>query len=200
MPSPATVLTFLATSAILVAVPGPNLLYILTRGAHGGRRAGLLSAAGVETATLVHVFAATLGLSAIVAASRPAYAAVTLAGAAYLLWLGYRTWRTAPTTQVATSTATDAFQVYRDGVLVNLLNPKVGLFFVAFLPQFVSPGVPMLVLGGMFFFLALTLDIAYAVVGAAVGRRLAGWRPIRYLTIGVYLMLASYAAVAAVST
>ena len=205
MPEPARLLAFAAASIVLVAIPGPNLLYILTRSVDQGRRAGLVSAAGVETGTLVHVTAAAFGLSTLVAASPVAFSAVRYAGAAYLLYLGARALRRpSPGEPAAGAGAPPLARVYRDGVLVNVLNPKVGLFFFAFLPQFLDPGAAarpqLLVLGGVFFVLALTLDVAYALGGGALrtwlGRRPGARRWQRLVVGGVYLGLGAYAALA----
>jgi threonine/homoserine/homoserine lactone efflux protein len=206
MPSYPTLLAFAAASLALVASPGPNLIYILTRGAAQGRRAGVVSALGVETGTLVHVMAAAFGLAALVATADLAFTGLRLAGAAYLAYLGLRAFvRPTERDPSAAASARPLTRVYRDGVLVNVLNPKVALFFLAFLPQFTTPGADtattraqMLVLGVVFFVIALALDVAYAVAGAAVSGRLrrrpggSAWT--RYVIGGVYLGLGVYAA------
>jgi threonine/homoserine/homoserine lactone efflux protein len=143
MPESGTFLVFVLSALALVLVPGPNVIYIVTRGVDQGRRAGLASACGVETATLVHVAAAAAGLSALLASSAAASEVVRYAGAAYLAYLGVRTLLSddgigsgdsPPPARLA--------RVYTEGFLVNLLNPKVALFFLAFLPQFVDPEGP----------------------------------------------------------
>jgi threonine/homoserine/homoserine lactone efflux protein len=181
---------FVLASLALIAVPGPNMIYILTRAATQGRRAGLVSAAGVETGTLVHVTAAAFGISAVLAAAPRVLAAVRLAGAAYLAWLAVRALR--GTARDRPPDPAPLPRVYRDGVLVNLLNPKVLLFFLAFLPQFASPHggrLELLRLGLVFVALALVLDLSYALIGGALPR----WRPPRYLAATVYCGLAGYA-------
>jgi threonine/homoserine/homoserine lactone efflux protein len=200
---PVRLAAFALASVTLIAVPGPNLVYILTRSASQGIRAGLVSAAGVETGTLVHVTAAALGLSSLVAASPVAFAVLRYAGAGYLAYLGVRTLVRLPRLDSAgEATGRPLHRVYRDGAVVNILNPKVALFFLAFLPQFISPETAarpqMFVLGVVFFVLALALDAAYALAGAAVGRcrrRPPGhssWQ--RYAVGGIYLSLGGYAA------
>jgi threonine/homoserine/homoserine lactone efflux protein len=157
-----------------------------------------VSAAGVETGTPVHVTAAALGLSSLVAASPVAFAVLRYAGPGYLAYLGGRTLVRLPRLYSAGEAARRPLRrVYRDGAVVNILNPQVALFFLAFLPQYVSPVTAarpqMFVLGAVFFVLALGLDTAYALAGGAVGRwlrRSAGhssWQ--RYAVGGSYLGL-----------
>jgi threonine/homoserine/homoserine lactone efflux protein len=203
MLDPVRLAAFALASVTLITIPGPNLVYILTRSVSQGTRAGLVSAAGVETGTLVHVTAAALGLSSLVAASPVGFAVLRYAGAGYLAYLGVRTLVRSPGLDLAGEAARRPLRrVYRDGAVVNLLNPKVALFFLAFLPQFVSPQTAprpqMMVLGAVFFVLALVLDTAYALAGGAVGgwsRRPRGhssWQ--RYAVGGTYLSLGAYAA------
>jgi threonine/homoserine/homoserine lactone efflux protein len=202
MPSTGTLLALIVASIALVAFPGPNLFYIVTRSVNEGWRPGIVSAAGVETATLIHVVAATAGLSAVVAASATALLVVQYAGAAYLGYLGLRALLAGGHGAASGHAAPAGLRrVYRDGVLVNLFNPKIALFFLAFLPQFVTPGASarwqMLVLGLVFFVLALTLDLAYALTAGVVGARLqhnSGRRGQRYVTGAVYLGLGACAA------
>jgi|SRR6185503_3461136 len=147
---------FLLASVLLWITPGPDNMYILARSIAQGRRAGIVSALGIGSGVLVHTLAAALGLSAVLAASSWAFLAVKVAGAAYLICLGVAALRrpvaplVAPTLEIASG-----WRVYRQGVLSNILNPKVAVFFLAFLPQFVDPGtgwgpLPFLVLGGLF--------------------------------------------------
>ena len=184
-----------------MVVPGPNLIYIVTRGASQGRRAGLASALGVETGTLIHIAAAALGLSALLASSATAFEFVRYAGAAYLLYLGVRTLRSRNGSRPEVGGAPEPAlgRAYAEGVLVNVLNPKVALFFLAFLPQFVDPGrgattVQVLVLGAVFFAIALTLDLLYVLAASLLGARL-GSRPdlLRRVSGGVYIALAAAA-------
>jgi threonine/homoserine/homoserine lactone efflux protein len=203
MPAPATLLVFALAASVLVAIPGPNHIYIVTRSIAQGRRIGLASAFGVETGTLVHISAATVGLSALVASSAVAFDTLRYAGAAYLAYLGIRALLRDDAIELDGGAAPpSARRAYLDGVLVNVLNPKVALFFLAFLPQFVDPArgatsTQILVLGLVVFAIATTSDVVYALAAGALG----GWlrsRPAfvrvqRYLTGCIYLGLAAAA-------
>ena len=176
MPSPVTLLLFAISALALLLVPGPAVLYITTRSASQGRRAGLVSVLGIHAATLVHVVAAVAGLSTVLATSAIAFSAVKYAGAAYLITLGVlalaRGRRRAEAGPVAPRSMR---RLFVDGFLVNLFNPKTALFFLAFLPQFVRPdGAPVwaqtLVLGLLFVGLGAISDSAYALASARVGR------------------------------
>ncbi|MGH8878022.1 MAG: LysE family translocator [Stackebrandtia sp.] len=197
---------FLVASLVFVAVPGANTVYIVTCAADRGRRAGILSALGVETGTLVHVGVAAAGLAALVAAFPVALAVIRLAGGAYLLYLGFRALLGPPGASEGAAAEPSLWRSYRDGLVVNVLNPKVALFFLAFLPQFVADGAPvrpqMLLLGVVFLGLALLVDLGYAVAAGALGDRLAGRRRTRavrrYLVAAVYLGLGAWAGVSGV--
>ncbi|WP_412077473.1 LysE family translocator [Streptomyces xanthophaeus] len=199
---------FVVASLILVAVPGPNLIYIITRSVRDGRRAGIVSALGVETGTLLHVIAAVCGLATFIAGHPLALAVLRYAGAGYLAYLGVRALRRSPPAAADADDSADRpprrrlLRLYLDAVLVNLLNPKVVLFFLAFLPQFLSTGLTpaetrtrMLVLGVVFLTIALALDLCYALVGAALTGRLSRTprrnRGLSHLTGGIYLGLAA---------
>ena len=177
MPTVHTLLLFAVSALALIAIPGPNMIYIFTRTLNQGRLAGIASAFGVETGTLVHVLLAVLGISALLAASPVAFAVVRYLGAGYLCYLGVRAVLTRYTPLEETSGPRLSLRhAYTDGLVVNVLNPKVGLFFLAFLPQFVaddrgSVAMQTLVLGAVFFALALLMDLLYA-VGSSV---LSGW-------------------------
>ncbi|MFI0450219.1 LysE family translocator [Actinomadura sp. 6N118] len=189
-------------------IPGPNGIYIMTRSATQGYRAGLVSALGVETGTLVHIAFAVLGVSTLVAASPVAFNILKLAGAGYLLYLAVRTvLRPSELDFSGKASPLPLSRVFRDGVVVNVLNPKVALFFLAFLPQFVTAGAgtagaraQMMVLGAVFFGLAFALDAGYAVAGGAarrwLSRRSASARRYSYAIGGIYLTLATYAVAA----
>ena len=203
MPAPATLLVFALAAGVLVAIPGPNHIYIVTRSIAQGRRIGLASAFGVETGTLVHISAATVGLSALIASSAVAFDTLRYAGAAYLAYLGVRALLRDDAIELDGGPAPpSARRAYLDGVLVNVLNPKVALFFLAFLPQFVDPArgatsTQILVLGLVVFTIATTSDVVYALAAGALG----GWlrsRPAfvrvqRHLTGCIYLGLAAAA-------
>ena len=159
---------FVVAAVLLLVTPGPAVLYIVARSIHEGRRAGLVSVLGVHTGTLVHVAGAAAGLSALLAASATAFTVVKYLGAAYLIYLGVRrlldaTIATAPGEVPRISLR----RAYLDGVVVNVLNPKTALFFLAFLPQFVDAGrgqvgAQILGLGMLFVALGLVSDGLYA--------------------------------------
>lgn len=206
MPSTATLLLFAAASVALVAVPGPNVLFVLARGVAGGRRAAIVSVLGIETATLCFVAAAAFGLTAVLVSSAIAFAVVRYAGAAYLLVLGIRALRDRHGVGPALPAApVRDRRTFRQAFGVGIANPKVAVFFLAFLPQFVSPAAgsattQVLVLGLVFFVVALALDLGWALLAGV----LAGWlrrhpavlRRRRFVVGPVYLGLGAYAAVA----
>jgi len=177
VPEASTLLVFAAAGTLLIVVPGPNLLFIITRSITEGRRAGLVCGLGVETGTLVHVAAATIGLSALLASSAVAFTVVKYAGAAYLIYLGIRAFRRRePPIAVEAGPPQSLVTSFRQGLLVQILNPKVALFFLAFLPQFVDPArgpawSQILVLGALLAGLGLVSDSLYALAAARAG----GW-------------------------
>lgn len=177
MPEPTTLLLFAGAAMLLLVVPGPSVIYIVTRGIHQGRLAAFVSVLGVTTATLVHTVFAAAGLSAILASSAVAFSAVKYAGAAYLVFLAVRTWLDRSDEQLeAPRAATQLRRIYLDGFVVNLLNPKTALFILALLPQFVDPGrgsaaLQILLLGGLLAWLGLLSDGAYALASGSIG----GW-------------------------
>lgn len=206
MPTLSTVVLFLLAALVLLVIPGPAVLYITTRSIAHGTRAGLASVAGVELGTLTHVIAATLGVSALLMTSALAFSAVKYVGGAYLIYLGLRTlmsreegYATAP------PEARTLSQLFAQGFLVNLLNPKTALFFFAFLPQFVDPvrgavAGQILVLGVLFVLLAFCTDGLYALLAGRVGGWLKGnarfRQARRYLTGTVFIGLGMTAAFA----
>jgi threonine/homoserine/homoserine lactone efflux protein len=138
MPDAAHLTLFLAAAFLLAITPGPGIFYVLTRSLAGGRREGALSSLGTFVGGLVHVFAAAFGLSAILATSALAFGLVKYAGAAYLIYLGFRMIRDRESGQDLSAPV--ARNPFRQGIWTEVLNPKTALFFLAFLPQFVSPG------------------------------------------------------------
>src|SRR5204863_947749 len=131
-----SIAVFVAASLALLVVPGPAVLYIVGRSLRHGRAAGFLSVLGICTGTLLHVVAAALGLTALLRASPIAFSAIRYAGAAYLVWLGVQALRSGERSIATEPVPHDgALQIFRQGVLVNVLNPKTALFFLAFLPQ-----------------------------------------------------------------
>jgi threonine/homoserine/homoserine lactone efflux protein len=165
-----------ATAAVaLLLVPGPAVLYIVTRSIHQGKRAGLVSVLGIHTGTLVHITAASAGLSALLVSSASAFTAVKLAGAAYLIGLGLWTlFSKAAEADVVLGGERRLRRVYGQGVVVNVLNPKTALFFLAFLPQFVDPHrghatLQIALLGLTFAGLGLVTDSLWALGAGAAG-------------------------------
>lgn len=206
MPTVPTLLAFALAATLLIVVPGPNLIYIITRGIDQGRRAAIVSALGVETAMLFHIGAAVLGLSALVASSDLAFNVVKFAGAAYLIWIGVSNLRARPTDLQLPSAgrAPSMRRMFAQGVIINLLNPKVGLFFLAFLPQFVDAGRgdstgQILILGGVFLAIATISDLLYALASgwigtwlktrAAVARQRERFAGVVYILLGVVAAL-----------
>lgn len=167
MPETASLLAFIAASALLGITPGPDIIYVAMRGAAQGPRAGLAAAAGLCTGITGHIALCAAGLSAIIAGSAMAFTVIKIAGAAYLIWLGIAMWRARGGIDPgAEPPARPLTGIYRQSVVMNLLNPKVALFFLAFLPQFVSPdGAPvalqLTVLGLIF------MAVSFVVMGAA---------------------------------
>jgi threonine/homoserine/homoserine lactone efflux protein len=196
---------FVLASLVLAATPGPGVVYIVTRTLAQGRRAGIASAAGVAIGNLGNAVGAALGLAALFAVSALAFEVVKYAGAAYLVWLGWRALR-APVAAAADGGAamppTPPARILRDGVLVSLLNPKTTLFFAAFLPQFIEPaGSPMaqsLVLGAVFVVIAACTDVLYVFGAGLVAPRLArrpqGAPVGRWLSAAIYIALGLYTA------
>jgi threonine/homoserine/homoserine lactone efflux protein len=130
---------FLLAALVIAAVPGPGIFYVATRTLSGGSKAGIASTFGTALGGLVHVIAGALGVSAIILASAELFTAVKFAGALYLIWLGIRTFREAGASLPQQTAPDGAQRAFRDGVLVEALNPKTAAFFLAFIPQFLDP-------------------------------------------------------------
>ncbi|MDF0492675.1 LysE family transporter [Bradyrhizobium yuanmingense] len=129
-----------SAAALLVAVtPGPGIFYIVARTLAGGRTEGLTSSVGLGLGGLVHVLAGAIGLSALVMASAEAFAVLKIAGGLYLVWLGIKSWREARLVEPGEVRTTGARRAFREGIVVEALNPKTAAFFLAFIPQFVDP-------------------------------------------------------------
>lgn len=204
IPDPGTLAVFALASLALAVVPGPAVLYIVAQSVHGGRRAGVVSALGVASGGMMHVLAAVIGLSALLAASAEAFTAVKLIGAAYLVWLGIRTLWSADDRIGGRAAERTLGRTYRQGVVVNVLNPKTALFFLAFLPQFVDPHEStrgqLAVLGGIFVVIALASDLVWALVagtaGAVLRRSRTFLRVQRYVSGTIFVGLGALAATA----
>lgn len=169
---------FIAASAALTLLPGPDILFVITQSISQGKKAGIVTASGLCTGVLAHTTAAALGISALVYKSALAFEIVKYAGAAYLLYLA---WKALKESEELVSSApvreTDAFALYRRGIFMNVLNPKVALFFLAFLPQFVnidSGNVPMqmIFLGIIFMVQAWLIFSAISVFAGTIGEKI----------------------------
>ena len=182
MPAADTLLVFSLSTLVLLAIPGPSVLFVVARTVEHGRAAGLVSMLGVETGALVHVAVAAAGVSALVASSPTALTVLRWAGGAYLLWLGAQALRRRRAVLAGAPAAHASHaRLFRQGVLVDLLNPKTALFFLAFLPGFVERGqgpvaLQVVVLGSCFVALAAITDGAYALAAARISRRVRGSR------------------------
>jgi threonine/homoserine/homoserine lactone efflux protein len=196
---------FLVASLILAVTPGPGVFYIVMRSVAQGRRSGLASVAGVALGNLGNAIGASVGLAALFAVSSAAFTVVKYAGALYLLYLGVEAMRARRYNDAIPVAAPGPLgQVFRDGFVVALLNPKTALFFTAFLPQFmrtdVEPIVQSILLGSLFVGIAAITDTAYAVAAGAVAPALGRARGIRafgrYLTGGAFIGLAVFTAFA----
>jgi threonine/homoserine/homoserine lactone efflux protein len=200
---------FVAAALALLLVPGPAVIYVVARSVEGGRLTGFVTVLGIELGTLMHVVFAAVGLSAILVSSAAAFTLVKWLGAAYLIWLGLRQilGRDGGEEEVPSGGEGNRFRVFSQSVLVQILNPKVALFFLAFLPQFVDPSrgaawTQIVVLGATLAALGLFTDGLYALLGGTAGdwirkqRAGAGLRRAgRYVTGGVYIALGAVAAV-----
>jgi threonine/homoserine/homoserine lactone efflux protein len=176
MPEPGTLVLFGLAALALLIVPGPAVLYIVTQSVGGGRRASLVSTLGLHVGSLVHVAAAALGLSSLLVSSARAFEVVKYAGAAYLVYLGLRRLLERPRdAELAVDGGPTLVRAFRRGIVVNVLNPKTALFFLAFLPQFVdvsrgSVALQIVVLGLLFIVLGLVSDGLWALAaGTASG-------------------------------
>lgn len=177
MPEAASLPGFVVAALIVLLIPGPAVLYVVARSLSQGHRAGLVSVLGLSAGALVHVAAAAAGLSAILLASATAFSVVKTLGAAYLIYLGVRAiLNRRPAAALDASDSHSAFRLFTDGVTISILNPKIAMFFLAFLPQFVDPvrgSVPQQVMlfGFIYVVLAIITDGAYAFLSGHLG----GW-------------------------
>lgn len=169
---------FLSAAVLLTLMPGPDILFVITQSITGGRRAGIIFAAGLCTGLIVHIAAVALGLSVLLASSPVAFSVLKFAGAAYLVYLGVRTFVGRSHNKISfTKRAGVVSRLYRKGILMNVLNPKVALFFLAFFPQFVDPSVTapvlqMLLLGLVFMVQAFCIFSLVAVLAERLSRKL----------------------------
>ena len=168
---------FLAAATLLAVTPGPGIFYVLARTLSGGKREGILSAIGTFAGGSMHVLAAGLGLSAVLAASATAFSVVKYAGALYLVWLGFRMIQTRNVPMEEPANVGNANHAFRQGVVTEVLNPKTALFFLSFLPQFVNAALghvvmQFLLLGILSVLLNTTADLLVITFAAPLGARL----------------------------
>lgn len=183
MPDPTQLLIFIAAGWLLNLTPGPDVLYIFSHALRSGVRAGLVAAMGIVSGCFVHVFAAALGVGALLATSATAFTVLKWAGAAYLMWMGVKLLLSkggasavVPAGVSAEAASVKLWRVYRQGFLTNVLNPKVALFFLAFVPQFIAPGTEdkltaFLLLGLLFNLNSLPINLGYAWMAGWAARR-----------------------------
>lgn len=170
-------LLFLAAALLLAITPGPGIFYVLARSLAGGRHEGILSSLGTLVGGLFHVLAAALGISAILAASAVAFHTVKYAGAAYLVWLGIRMIRSRNAETVVSASKPSVTGAFRQGILTEVLNPKTALFFLSFIPQFITPErghvfLQFIVLGALSVFLNTAADLLVVALAVPLERKL----------------------------
>ncbi|WP_400163353.1 LysE family translocator [Brevibacillus sp. TJ4] len=199
-------LSFLAVAVLLTLAPGPDILFVIAQSISNGRKAGILTALGLASGVIVHTLAAALGITAVLYNSAFAFQLIKYAGALYLLYLAYQAIRDGATPLTAAAPVRQkGIQLYRTGVLMNILNPKVSLFFLALLPQFVTHGtgnepLQMMLLGVIFMVQAIVVFSLVALFAGQVGSKLMA-RPkvgkyvnygkaVLYAAIGLRLALA----------
>lgn len=192
MPDAQHLLLFIAAGLLLNLTPGPDVLYIVSNALRTGARAGVVAGLGITAGCFVHVFAAALGVGALLAASATAFNVLKWAGAAYLVWVGVRLVfaRSAPmrwgSPPAADEPPAPLWQVFRGGFLTNVLNPKVAIFFLAFVPQFIAPAtehkaLAFVLLGTLFNFNSVAVNSGWALAAAWMARHAAVQRGMSWL-------------------
>jgi threonine/homoserine/homoserine lactone efflux protein len=199
MPNGSTISLFVAAALLLVMMPGPNTLYIIARSIQQGFGAGVVSSLGIQVGTICHAVAAAFGVSAVLMSSALAFSVLKYAGAAYLIYLGVRTLLAQAELSVSQAVEPKNLgRVFYQGCVVNLLNPKTGIFMFAFLPQFVdgkrgAPALQVLVLAGILCCVGFMSDMIYAISAGGLGNWLRGnlkfLRVQRYFAATVYIGL-----------
>jgi threonine/homoserine/homoserine lactone efflux protein len=199
MPDTITILRFTVAAILVLIIPGPGFFYILARCLAQGQKAGIVSVLGLSVGALVHVIAATIGLSAILLTSATAFSVLKLLGAAYLIYLGIKVLCSHHSLDDAKKVIpVSMLRLFTDGVLVSVLNPKIAIFFLAFLPQFVDSNLgnipqQVLIFGLLFVALAFLVDGAFALLAGNFQGRLrnmakgVNWP--RYASGVVYIVL-----------
>lgn len=203
MPDVGSIIAFGVASVALLLIPGPAVIYILNRSVSDGREVGLAAVAGLELGNFVHVIAASAGLSAVLATSATAFNAVKWLGAGYLVFVGLRTLLVRPKSVSGDSTSVTLKRSFTQGVVVNTLNPKVALFFLSYLPQFIDADKgaawsQALVLGTVFVLIGCCTDGMYALTASALRDKLLSGRTLpfvqRYVAGTVFVALGVMAA------
>ena len=200
---------FVAASVLLAIAPGPDVIYVLTRGVSQGRKAGLAAALGFASGCIFHTVLAAVGVAALIRSSELAFDVVRYAGAAYLVWIGIQALRHRSAFSIeGASDARALMAIYRQSVIGNMLNPKVTLFFLAFLPQFVDAGagnigMQMAILGVVFMLVTIVVFGAVAIFAAmigdwvrrkpAIGERLNVFAGITFIALGIRVALPDFA-------
>ena len=196
---------FIAASALLAIAPGPDVIYVLTRGISQGRKAGIAAALGFASGCIFHTVLATVGIAALIRSSELAFDLVRYAGAAYLVWIGIQALRHRSAFSIeGASDAKALATIYKQSVIGNMLNPKVTLFFLAFLPQFVNAeagnvGLQMAILGVVFMLVTVVVFGAVAIFAAmigdwvrrkpAIGERLNVFAGLTFIALGIRVAL-----------
>lgn len=180
MPEGTSLLGFIVAALVVLLIPGPGVIYVVARSLAQGQRAGLISVLGLAAGALVHAIAAAIGLSAVLLASATAFGVIKFLGAAYLIYLGIRALLSRGSGSTFETPVPESNQrLFVDGVVISVFNPKIAVFFLAFLPQFVDPVVgsvaqQLLMLGLLYVFLAICTDGAYALFAGHIRTLLSG--------------------------
>jgi threonine/homoserine/homoserine lactone efflux protein len=203
-----SLISFAVASVALLVIPGPAVIYIVNRSVADGRQIGLAAVVGLELGTFMHVLAATVGLSAILATSENAFNVVKYLGASYLVLIGLRTLTRKPEAISTSASSMTQSQAFRQGFIINMLNPKVALFFLSFLPQFIDPNISSnarqsLILGSVFVLCGFIIDGIYALTASSLREVLVKGKALpfiqQYVAGVVFVLLGAAAALAKVS-
>ncbi len=203
MPDLPQLLIFVAAGWLLNLTPGPDVLYIVSNSLRSGARAGIVAGLGITTGCFVHVFAAAAGVGALLAASATAFAVLKWLGAAYLLWIGARLLlarapqATADLAALASAQPSSLRAVFLGGFWTNVLNPKVAIFFLAFVPQFIAPDAPdkaaaFVLLGVLFNLNSIPVNSGWALAAAWMARRRTVQRSLHWLDRAAGLMFIAF--------
>ena len=208
MPDLNSLISFAVASVALLVIPGPADIYIVNRSVADGRQIGLAAVVGLELGTFMHVLAATVGLSAILATSENAFNVVKYLGASYLVLIGLRTLTRKPEAISTSASSMTQSQAFRQGFIINTLNPKIALFFLSFLPQFIDPNISSnarqsLILGSVFVLCGFVIDGVYALTASSLREVLVKGKALpfiqQYVAGVVFVLLGAAAALAKVS-